>query len=157
MRVGTNWAEKIYERIDWCDHFVVLLSPDAVVSEMVVGEVRRAHRRSQRDGAPALLPVWVGVVGDLGYELDAYLARLQYHACSGANGVESLLAEITGAIENRSTASPSPPRRPLPSPVSLGSQQRPLAVCEDARREPWRGHCARQRSPVHPTPPGHLS
>jgi hypothetical protein len=134
MRVGTNWAEKIYERIEWCDHFIVLLSPDAVVSEMVVGEVRRAHRRSQRDGAPALLPVWVGVVGDLGYELDAYLARLQYHACSGANEVESLLTEILRAIETQSTASPSPPRRPLPSPVSLGSQ-RPSPFA-DARREP---------------------
>jgi hypothetical protein len=134
MRVGTNWAAKIYEKIDWCDHFIVLLSPDAAVSEMVVGEVRRAHRRHRRGGAPGLLPVWVGAVADLGYELDSYLGPLQYHVCAGETGAKTLLAELRLAIETQSEARPAPPLLALPTPVG---PQRP-APSADPRllREP---------------------
>jgi hypothetical protein len=125
-----------YEKIDWCDHFIVLLSPDAAVSEMVVGEVRRAHRRSKRDGAPALLPVWVGVVGDLGYELDSYLAPLQYQVCPDEAATETLIAKLRLAIETQPGPSsvPVPPIPPPPAPIG---PQRP-APSADPRllREP---------------------
>jgi hypothetical protein len=117
MRVGTDWAAKIYEKIEWCDHFIVLLSPDAAVSEMVVGEVRRARRRHRRDGAPALLPVWVGAVADLGYELDSYLGPLQYHVCTGEAAAAALLADLRLAIETDAEARSTAPRSPPPAPA----------------------------------------
>ena len=119
MRVGTDWAAKIYENIDWCDHFIVLLSADAVVSEMVVGEVRRAHRRNRTDGRPVLLPVWVGRVGELGYELDAYLGPLQYQLCPNEREPEVLIAAIRRAIatEPPPPSGPTKPARARPAPV----------------------------------------
>ena len=48
IRVGTDWVEEIARHIAWCDYLVVLLSRESVHSEMVLGEVRMAHRRRRR-------------------------------------------------------------------------------------------------------------
>ncbi len=78
MPVGTDWVAEITRRIEWCDFLVVLLSEDAIHSEMVQAEIRLAHRRRSRDGRPALLPVRVCYDGPLDYELDSVLHRIQY-------------------------------------------------------------------------------
>jgi hypothetical protein len=77
-KIGTDWVAEIERRIDWCDFLIVLLSELAVESEMVQAEVRLAHQRRRHDGRPAILPVRVNYKGALGYELDAYLGRIQY-------------------------------------------------------------------------------
>jgi AAA-like domain/TIR domain len=97
--VGSDWAATIYAKIDWCTHFLVLLSPDAVASEMVIAEARRAYRRSKKEGSPALLPVWVGPAGDLGYELDSYIGRLQYQEHLSSSDLKLLLDNLLQAIE----------------------------------------------------------
>jgi hypothetical protein len=136
MRIGTNWAAKIYEKVDWCDHFIVLLSPDAVVSEMVAGEVRRAHRCNRRDGSPSLLPVWVGVVGELGYELDSYLGPLQYQVCGNASETGTLLAGLRLAIEEPN-APPSVQVTPAKTfQASVGSQRPSPSADPRLLREP---------------------
>lgn len=78
MPVGTDWVDEIEKRIAWCEFLVVLLSKHSVHSEMVLGEVRRAHRRRRRDGHPRILPIRVNYDGTLDYELDSYLARIQF-------------------------------------------------------------------------------
>lgn len=78
MRVGTDWVQEIEQRIAWCDYLVVLLSEASVHSEMVLGEVRMAHRKRRRDGRPHILPIRVRYSGTLDYELDSYMARVQY-------------------------------------------------------------------------------
>ena len=45
---------------------------------MVLGEVRMAHRERRQDGRPHILPIRVRYDGPLDYELDSYLARVQY-------------------------------------------------------------------------------
>jgi hypothetical protein len=93
MRVGTAWAEEIEQRIIWCDCLIVLLSADAVGSEMVVGEIRRAQRRRKR-----FLPVRVRYSDELDYELDSYLGRLQYAKWEGDADTENLLKELLAVI-----------------------------------------------------------
>jgi hypothetical protein len=134
MRVGTNWATQICEKIDWCDHFVVLLSPEAALSEMVVGEVRRAHRRCRRNGSPVLMPVWVGGVGDLGYELDSYLGATQYQVCLDEADVEALLGSLRRAIETQNV--PPPVRVTQPSPRPRAAQRPSPAADPRPLREP---------------------
>jgi hypothetical protein len=80
MAVGTIWADEIKRRIEWCDVLVVLLSAESVESEMVQAEVRLAHYRRQPDGRPRIVPIRVRYDGPLDYELDCYLARLEYLA-----------------------------------------------------------------------------
>jgi hypothetical protein len=99
MRVGTDWALEIQERINWCDYLIVLLSKDAVGSEMVVGEVRRAHHQQKRSGRPHLLPIRVRYDNELDYELDAYLGRLHYAKWDGDADSQKLLAEVRGMVD----------------------------------------------------------
>jgi hypothetical protein len=103
MRVGTDWVEEIAERIAWCDCFIVLLSADAVSSEMVVGEVRRAYRRWKLDGKPRILPIRVGYLDALDYELDSYLGRIQYAEWHGDIDSQRLLDELTNILSDLQT------------------------------------------------------
>jgi hypothetical protein len=94
MRVGTDWVEEIGKRIEWCDFLVVLLSATSVHSEMVLGEVRAAHRKRRKDGRPQILPIRVRYDNPLDYELDSYLARFQYLSWGGAADTSDVLSEI---------------------------------------------------------------
>jgi pimeloyl-ACP methyl ester carboxylesterase len=95
IRVGTEWAREIEQRIIWCDYLIVLLSSDAVVSEMVVGEIRRAHHKRKR-----FLPIRVRYDDELDYELDSYLGRLQYAKWSGDSDTPTLVAELVAAVDS---------------------------------------------------------
>ena len=94
MRIGTDWVAEIEGRIDWCDFLVVLLSERSIQSEMVLGEVRMAHRKRRQDGRPQILPLRVRYDGPLDYELDSYLARVQYAHWGGAADTSHVLSEI---------------------------------------------------------------
>jgi hypothetical protein len=128
MDLGTRWSAEIERRIGWCHYLVVLLSEASTHSEMVRGEVRRAHERFEKEGKPTILPVRVRYDGPLGYELDSYLAPIQQRRWTAAEDSKKLLAELlriasTGASAGGTEASEissegvslADPRRPLPT------------------------------------------
>jgi AAA-like domain/TIR domain len=117
MRVGTDWVAEIEERIDWCDALIVLLSEASIHSEMVLGEVRMAHRKRRRDGRPRVLPVRVRYYGSLDYELESYLARIQYLPWEGPGDTARALDEILTALGPGEEIAWEPPLGP--SPVDL--------------------------------------
>ena len=97
MRAGTDWVEEIAAGIAWCEYLIVLLSRKSVHSEMVLGEVRMAHRRRRRDRGPHILPIRVRYDGDLDYELDSYLARIQGTSKNESFGVKlGVLGDLRG-------------------------------------------------------------
>jgi hypothetical protein len=128
MPIGTRWVAEIERRIAWCDYLVVLLSSDSIHSEMVQGEVRRAHRRHAQEGRPAILPIRVAYEGPLGYELDSFLAPVQQRLWTRPEDSDPLLAEMlaistvgvpagdreASAAEGAVTAPPDA-ARPLPA------------------------------------------
>ena len=125
MRVGTDWVAEIEQRLDWCDALIVLLSEASIHSEMVLGEVRMAHHKRRRDGRPHILPIRVRYDGPLDYELESYLARIQYLPWKGpadtARGLDEILTALAPGKEpeREPPLGPSPvdldPRRPQPS------------------------------------------
>jgi pimeloyl-ACP methyl ester carboxylesterase len=94
MRVGTDWVTEIERRIEWCDALVVILSEASIHSEMVLGEVRMAHRKRRKDGRPHILPIRLRYDGPLDYELDSYLART-----SVFTGPESSAARTSASFQ----------------------------------------------------------
>jgi AAA domain-containing protein/TIR domain-containing protein len=123
MAIGTDWAKEIAQRIDWCDYFIVLLSDQSVKSEMVQGEIRRAHHRRRPDGCPCILPIRVRFDDPLDYELDSYLSRLQYLLWREPGDSETVLTSIrdlakqgdsklTDGLEFTTTALPPNPTAP---------------------------------------------
>jgi hypothetical protein len=127
MRVGTKWVREIEQRIIWCDYLIVLLSADAVGSEMVVGEIRRAHQQRKR-----LLPVRVKYSDQLDYELDSYLGRLQYAKWETDADTEKLLHELVatvGQVDHATIDSGERPDQTLNFPIPADGD-RPRHTCD---------------------------
>jgi hypothetical protein len=124
MSVGTDWIAEIERRIEWCDFLIVLLSEASIHSEMMRGEVRMAHRKRQPDGRPHILPIRVRYELALDYELDSYLARVQYVRWSGGSDTARVITDILRTADRaplppQSNSEPSPadahPGHPEPS------------------------------------------
>jgi len=114
LRVGMEWAAEINWRIlDWCDYVVVLLSEHSVTSEMVKGEVRKAHQAKRSDGHPTILPVRVAYDEELNfdYELDSYLSPLQYLYWNGEDDPRHVLDDLIDAVNPY--AEQEPPAAPF--------------------------------------------
>jgi AAA-like domain/TIR domain len=126
MKLGTDWVAEIERRIDWCDFLIVLLSEASIHSEMVLGEVRMAHRKRRQDGRPGILPLRVCYDGPLDYELDSYLARVQYVRWDGAADTPQVLSEIVAVAapdQLRQAAEAPAAFRPAPVENHLGRPQ----------------------------------
>src|SRR5262245_28088178 len=58
LPVGTRWAERIETELRQADFLIIFLSALSVQSEMVLGEVEKAHRIGrERNSSPVILPV----------------------------------------------------------------------------------------------------
>jgi len=99
MTIGTDWARRIEERIDWCEFLVVMLSAESINSEMVQEEVRLAHQRRKRNGTPFILPIRVRYDGPLGYALGAYIERYRISPDPGSVQDGDLGARTAGAMD----------------------------------------------------------
>lgn len=79
LLVGDRWVEAIEREIRAAQFFLVLLSPQSVRSEMVRMEVKLAYELS-RDPARnyTILPLRLGLEGELPYDLGSYLHGIQY-------------------------------------------------------------------------------
>ncbi|MDP9121697.1 MAG: toll/interleukin-1 receptor domain-containing protein, partial [Acidobacteriota bacterium] len=97
MLVGTDWVAEIDRRLRAATDFVVLLSADSILSDMLRQEVKLAHQLS-RDGGLKILPIRIGFDGGLPYDLGAYLNRLQYAPWKPGQDVEPLCHQLLAAI-----------------------------------------------------------
>jgi hypothetical protein len=83
ITVGQKWARVIDERIRDANFFVVLISAESMRSDMVREEIKLAYEMSRRPEAPLIiLPIRAAYLGDLPYDLRAYLNPIQYVVCA---------------------------------------------------------------------------
>ncbi|MEM1311511.1 MAG: toll/interleukin-1 receptor domain-containing protein, partial [Cyanobacteria bacterium P01_H01_bin.153] len=80
IKLGEQWAQRILQELEQSDYFLLLLSPQSVTSEMVMGEVQRAKELQEERGQqrPIILPVRVkfALSSPLTYILRGYLDRI---------------------------------------------------------------------------------
>lgn len=126
MPIGTRWIEEIEQRIRWCDYLIVLLSEESIHSEMVQGEVRRAHQRYQSEGEPAILPVRVNYDGPLGYELDSFLAPVQQSQWAGPEDSDRLISELFGIASGGRLNTIAVKNEPEEAHQPIVDKQRPI-------------------------------
>jgi hypothetical protein len=77
IKVGDEWPTVIEQKLKESDYFIVFLSSESAVSEMVIEEVKIARRVRKDVGRPKILPVRVAYEQPLPYDLGAWLDRLQ--------------------------------------------------------------------------------
>ncbi len=150
---GEDWVKRIPEALRQAHYMLLLLSPQAAVSEMVVEEVATALELAQRrDGLPIILPIRINFpyTESLPYHISAHLRTVQQQSWDTAADtprlIQLLLSTIAdrrdwvaAAVDETSAASadaslPSPHHdpRPLPHPGGAMQVESPLYVIRPA-------------------------
>ncbi|NER50635.1 MAG: TIR domain-containing protein [Symploca sp. SIO1A3] len=102
-----DWPANIDAELQQCDYFLLLLSPQAAVSEMVIEELRRA--RELRDGRtnskPIILPIRVNCPPTLplNHDLRGYLEGIVQREWNSPSDTSILIQEILSLLAKAET------------------------------------------------------
>ncbi len=122
LYAGQNWWEEIMRRLDWCEGFVYLLSPDSIESKYCRQEFDLARQKGKH-----IFPVLIQNDCEIPDDLrDFHYADLS--AGLTGDGVGTLLNAIH--LAERSTASKPEPARPTPRQKPPAGSQ-PMALPSD--------------------------
>jgi len=99
MLVGTEWATEIDKQLRNAKYFIVLISADSILSDMVRQEIKLAHELKQQDKL-RILPVRVNFTGALPYDLGGYLNPLQYSLWQKGQAFNEITENLRLAIRN---------------------------------------------------------
>jgi serine/threonine-protein kinase len=142
IRLGERWPQRVDAELEQCDYFLLLLSSQSAVSEMVTEEVRRAKQLqdSRSEKRPTLLPIRVNfpMSSPLNYDLRGYLQQIQQRAWTSPADTATIVQEVLSLIEAREnwTESDSPSSSPIPLPLDSPDTP-PLPIAEpELYREP---------------------
>lgn len=115
IEVGANWAKRIDKELRRADFLVSFLSSSSVHSEMVVGEIEKAHHLSKekdRGGRPAILPIRLAYTEDFYYPLSAYLNHLNWASWKKHEDTCFLIEQLKRAISSGEVLSSGEPSEP---------------------------------------------
>jgi hypothetical protein len=164
-----DWLTCIDPELEQCDYFLLLLSPQAAVSEMVIEELRRVKelRDSRFDDKPVVLPVRVNCppTTPLNHDLRSYLDGIGQREWNSPTDTSPLIQEIINLLRESgewivgsreemlaATQNPQEPENcdnslPTPSPVAepeLPNGQVRLASAFYVERVPCEALCYRE-------------
>lgn len=98
IKVGEDWAKSIDEELNRADFLICLLSASSVQSEMVVGELVKAHHLWKVKKRPVILPVRIAFGGLLPYPLSAYLDNINWALWASAEDTPRLIYQLIEAM-----------------------------------------------------------
>lgn len=103
--IGQRWAEAIQQQLRECDVFIVFLSEQSVDRDMVREEVKQAYYRQKAEqGSPLILPVRLNYDGALPYDMNAWLAPIQYAFWKSPDDTPAIAKLLLNAVEAMSGA-----------------------------------------------------
>ena len=99
---GENWAERIDAELRGADYLIPLLSAESVSSEMVLGEIEKAHRLGkEQNGRPLIIPVRIAYSDSYPYPLDCYLNHIQWVYWGSEEDTDRLTRQIADVVVGR--------------------------------------------------------
>ncbi|MEM9275847.1 MAG: AAA-like domain-containing protein [Cyanobacteria bacterium P01_F01_bin.143] len=156
---GENWVERIDQELKSCDYFLLLLSEQSVISDMVAAELRTAKKLQNELGKPVILPIRLNLPIDdpLNYELRSSLQTIQQKSWNSTADTSKLLEEILAVIEGEVQLEPVDDAI-APVVKSVAKNRPPLPVADlelpggtmrlDSKfyikREPWDSRCLQE-------------
>lgn len=100
IQLGTEWVKEIERQIKSSDFFIILLSKESILGDMVRQEVKLAHELAKKRGEGfTILPIRVDFTGELPYDLCAYLDRIQYALWRKEEDFKDIAQQVLTAIE----------------------------------------------------------
>lgn len=128
-----NGLQRIDQELKRCDYLLLLLSPQAAVSEMITEKVRRARELSEKqaDNRPKILPIRLGMKQQQ-HDLHGYLQGIQQWEWRSPADTPTLIQAVLSLLANGPMETPicpapaSPEDAPLPvaAPELPGGQVR---------------------------------
>ena len=126
IRLGDNWSSRIDQELEQCDYFLLLLSSQSAISEMVTKEVQRAKelRETRESRKPGLLPIRVNfpMSASLNYDLQGYLDQIQQREWRSPSDTPQILEEVLTILADGT----------IPEPVESQATPEPLIDQQDA-------------------------
>ncbi|MBD1866751.1 AAA-like domain-containing protein [Cyanobacteria bacterium FACHB-471] len=117
MRQPANWFQRFTEELEQCDCYVLLLSPQAAISEVITEELRYVWERYHDRGKPAILSIQVGADVVLPPEVYGYLEGFESRTWTSANDTPALVEAILNALDpERRTGGGGIVSQPPPKP-----------------------------------------
>lgn len=134
IRIGETWPHRIDQELEACDYFLLLLSEQSALSEMVTEEVRHAKQLhdTRAEQKPIILPIRVNfpMNSPLNYDLRGYLQRIQQREWRAPSDTPRILQEILSVLGDE-TPIEKIDELDLPiTPPVLTSTQPPSPVAE---------------------------
>lgn len=100
MRQPVNWFQRFTEELEQCDCYVLLLSPQAAVSEVITEEIRYVWELYHARNKPTILSIQVGADVVLHPDIYAYLAEFQSQKWLSANDTPTIVETILNSLAN---------------------------------------------------------
>ncbi len=136
MRQRENWFHRFAEEVEQCDCYVLLLSPQAAVSEVVTEEIRHVWELHHAHNKPAILSIQVGLNVVLNSDLCDHLAKFPSRKWTSADDTAAIVEAIQNLLTNEVIPfTPPPPSREYPT------GQVPLASAFYIERPPVESNC----------------
>lgn len=146
MRQRANWFQRFAEELEQCDCYVLLLSPQAAVSEVVTEEIRHVWELHHAQNKPAILSIQIGLNVVLNSDVCDYLAKFQSRKWTSANDTPAIVEAILNLLTHPTNSLPTkkeislPPILPNDSPEYPTGQVR-LASAFYVERPPIEANC----------------
>ena len=100
IQIGTEWVKEIERQIKSSEVFIVLLSKESILSDMVRQEVKLANELAKKRGKRfVILPIRVDFTGELPYDLAVYLDRIQYARWRKEEDFQDIARQVLAAID----------------------------------------------------------
>lgn len=100
MRRPANWFQRFTEELEQCDCYVLLLSPQAAVSEVITEEIRYVWDLYHARNKPTILSIQVGSDVVLHPDICGYLAEFQSREWTSANDTPAIVETILNLLPN---------------------------------------------------------
>ncbi|MCY7279258.1 MAG: AAA-like domain-containing protein [Phormidesmis sp. CAN_BIN44] len=100
MRHPANWFQRFTEELEQCDCYVLLLSPQAVVSEVITEELRYVWELYHAQKKPTILSIQVGADVVLQPDVCHYLAGFESRKWISANDTPEIVEAILNSLAN---------------------------------------------------------
>ncbi len=98
LPVGLDWWRQIDEELKDADFFISFLSENAVKSEMVKGEIRKAFTLNKEKGRPIILPVRLQYRAAFQYPINVYLNHINWTHWDKPEDTSILIEQLDKAI-----------------------------------------------------------
>lgn len=142
-RQPANWFERFTEELEQCDCYVLLLSPQAAISEVIVEEIRYVWELYHARNKPRILSIQVGTGVVLQPDIHDYLVEFQAQKWTSENDTSAIVEAILNAPANskKSSTVDDVIPKPIPAEPELPTGQVPLASTFYIERPPIEVQC----------------